>query len=155
MPIRPGVVDWGSVWGGSPSWQFQTRRVWVIDELLYHHTWLQNRKSQLHGKSSGHRLERTHVWFPRCRCLPDILFHGKIPCSAIPCLRATLCFVLWFSCQAWPWLCGQKGHRSRKVKILGRIPKNQRSRSVSPLIGCWFTARPPSETQLDLDWALK
>ena len=23
-----GVVDWGSVWGGSPSWQSQTGRVW-------------------------------------------------------------------------------------------------------------------------------
>ena len=24
----PGVVDWGSVWGGSPDWQSQTGRVW-------------------------------------------------------------------------------------------------------------------------------
>ena len=27
---RPGVVDWGSGWGGSPSWQSQTGRVWEM-----------------------------------------------------------------------------------------------------------------------------
>ena len=75
MPIRPGVVDWGSVWGGSPSWQFQTRRVWVIDELLYHHTWLQAPRAfpgraELFPRFGGSKTGRVSCM----ESLPDIVW---------------------------------------------------------------------------------
>eukprot|EP00913_Durusdinium_trenchii_P029679 g27817.t1 len=34
MSRLKGVVDWGSVWGSSPSWQSQTGRVWVAAQWV-------------------------------------------------------------------------------------------------------------------------
>ena len=55
LPIRPGVVDWASVWGGSPNWQShgsscmvwqsQTRRVWPDLSVCFH--------PDAHGPSYG------------------------------------------------------------------------------------------------------